>query len=85
MRRAEKARERRARPRPTEVADRETVDTYRELLSPKNSSGWSLIRRGALGLALFGVAGWMWQRNTRPETTSRGSGPAKGDNRGTGS
>jgi len=43
------------------------------------------VRRGALGLAIFGVAGWMWQRNTRPETKSRGSGPASGDSRGTGS
>jgi hypothetical protein len=55
------------------------------MLSPEKTSGWSLVRRGALGLAIFGVAGWMWQRNTRPETKSRGSGPASGDNRGAGS
>ena len=23
-------------------------------------------KRGAVGLALFGVAGWMWRRNARP-------------------
>jgi hypothetical protein len=38
-----------------------------------------------VGAGDFGVAGWMWQRNTRPETKSKGSGPATGDNRGTGS
>ena len=76
--------ERRQRPRPAEVASREAVETYREMLSPQKTSGWSLVRRGALGLAIFGVAGWMWQRNTRPETKSKGSGPASGDDRGTG-
>jgi hypothetical protein len=78
--------ERRARPRPAEPANRETVDTYREMLSPQQrSSGWSLIRRGALGLAIFGVAGWIWRRNARSESDSRGSGPATGGSRGTGS
>jgi hypothetical protein len=46
------------------------------MLTPEPQSGWSLIRRGALGLAIFGVAGWMWRRNARSESTSRGSGPA---------
>lgn len=68
--------ERRARPRPTaDPTNPETVDTYREMLSPqRSSSGWSVIRRGALGLAIFGVAGWMWQRNARAGTGDRGSG-----------
>ena len=66
--------ERRARPRPTELANRETVDTYREMLDPLRPSGWSVIRRGALGLALFGVAGWMWRRNARTGDGDRGSG-----------
>jgi hypothetical protein len=77
--------ERRARPRPAEPANPEAVETYREMLSPQRPGGWSLIRRGALGLAIFGVAGWMWRRNTRAENSSRGSGPAHGGNRGTGS
>ena len=76
--------ERRARPRPVEPANRETVDTYREMLSPQRASGWSMIRRGALGLAIFGVAGLMWRRNARTDLNSRGSGPAAGGNRGTG-
>jgi hypothetical protein len=77
--------ERRTRPRPTEPSNREAVETYREILTPQPQSGWSLIRRGALGLAIFGVAGWMWGRNARSDSTSRGSGPASGGNRGTGS
>jgi hypothetical protein len=28
---------------------------------------WKTIRRGAVGLALFGIAGWMWRNNNRPE------------------
>ena len=60
--------ERRTRPRTTEPADTEALDTYRELLTPeaqKTSRGWRLVRGGAVGLALFGVAGWMWRRNGR--------------------
>jgi hypothetical protein len=68
--------ERRARPRPTDVANRETVDTYREMLTPERKSAWSLVQRGAVGLAIFGVAGWMWRRNTRSDADTRDSGPA---------
>ncbi len=64
--------ERRQRPRPTEPANRDTVDTYRDLLAPARASGWSAVRRGALGLAIFGVAGWMWRRNA--SAGDRGSG-----------
>jgi hypothetical protein len=77
--------ERRQRPRPVDLPHRETVDTYREMLAPRRPSGWSLIRRGVLGLAVFGVAGWMLRRNTRTDAKGRGSGPAEGGNRGTGS
>ena len=77
--------ERRLRPRPAEAANRETVDTYREMLAPQRQTGWSMIRRGALGLAIFGVAGWMWRRNARPDASTKGAGPATGGNRGTGS
>ena len=47
----------------------ETLDTYRELLNPagEDGDGWKFVKRGALGLALFGVAGWMWRRNTRTD------------------
>ena len=26
---------------------------------------WRTIRRGAMGLALFGIAGWIWRQNNR--------------------
>jgi hypothetical protein len=53
--------ERRRRPRPEPS---ETVDTYRELLSPsKTNSGvarW--LRRGAFGAAAIAALGWAWQQ-----------------------
>jgi len=45
----------------------ETLDSYRQLLEPQTSTRWKLARSGAVGLALFGVAGWMWRRNARQE------------------
>ena len=46
----------------------ETLDNYRELLDEgQDSAGWRLVKRGAIGLALFGVAGWMWRRNSRSD------------------
>ena len=46
----------------------ETLDNYRELLDgQQDSAGWRLVKRGAIGLALFGVAGWMWRRNSRSD------------------
>jgi hypothetical protein len=59
--------ERRQKPRSNEPPPSpETLDTYRELLNVgQDSPGWRLVKRGAVGLALFGVAGWMWRRNTR--------------------
>jgi hypothetical protein len=56
------------RARPLDASDPEALSTYRELLQPelRPASGWKAIRRGALGLALFGVAGWLWRQNTRP-------------------
>ena len=63
--------ERRARPRPApEPPSPETLDTYRQLLEPETTS-WTYAKRGALGLALFGVAGWMWRRNARQDDQPR--------------
>lgn len=46
----------------------EALETYRELLTPEqDGAGWRFVKRGALGLALFGVAGWMLKRNNRSE------------------
>jgi hypothetical protein len=60
--------ERRQRARsPEPPPSPETLETYRELLNAERdgSPGWRMVKRGALGLALFGVAGWMWRRNAR--------------------
>jgi hypothetical protein len=61
--------ERRATQRPPEPPAPETLDTYRQMLTPErpppSSLGWSMAKRGALGLAVFGVAGWMWRRSNR--------------------
>jgi hypothetical protein len=40
----------------------ESVDTYRELLGPEQeSAGWRFVKRGAVGLALFGIASLMFR------------------------
>jgi hypothetical protein len=36
------------------------------MLHPEPQGGkWRTIRRGAMGLALFGIAGWIWRQNNR--------------------
>ena len=57
------ARERRARPRAAEPSRPEELETYREMLTPEpqRPSVLKLAQRGALGLALVGVAGWLWK------------------------
>jgi hypothetical protein len=69
--------ERRQRPRSSEPPPSpETVDTYRELLNPPpESAGWRFVKRGAVGLALFGVASLMFRN--RDERTP-GTGPSPG-------
>ena len=63
------------RPRRPDVAPatRETVDTYKELLSGNAESRlttWQLVRGGAMSLALLGAAGWVWRRNGSPQPKS---------------
>ena len=57
--------ERRERPRQQEPARPEELQAYRTLLDaspkPDNGRGWQLVRQGAMGLALVGVAGWLWK------------------------
>ena len=57
------ARDRRARPRPVEPPKPEELETYQQMLTPEDerATSWKLAQRGALGLALFGVAGWLWK------------------------
>jgi hypothetical protein len=56
------------RPPPPEIQSPETLSTYRELLHPetKSAGGWRAVRRGAMGLAVFGLAGWIWRSSRAP-------------------
>jgi hypothetical protein len=53
--------------RALEPSSPEALGAYREMLHPLPQSGgkWRTIRRGAMGLALFGIAGWIWRQNSR--------------------
>lgn len=66
-------------PEPTDAANRETIDTYRQLLTgqaPQNAAHWKFVKRGAVGLALFGLAGWAWkQQSQRPASVTRPDDP----------
>jgi hypothetical protein len=56
--------ERRERPRTQEPSRPAELQAYRSLLdaAPRgNGAGWRVVRQGALGLALVGVAGWLWK------------------------
>jgi hypothetical protein len=55
-------------PSSPETSSPETLGAYREMLGSEQQSGgkWRTIRRGAVGLALFGIAGWIWRHNNRP-------------------
>jgi hypothetical protein len=63
-----------------EPASRETLDTYRQLLSgqPAPRSNWRFVKRGALGLAIFGLAGWAWKQQNQ-----RAGNPPRDDDRNT--
>jgi len=61
------------RPRSTAAPENEdaaeTVATYRALLNPDggpHSGVARLLRKGAVGLAVLGAAGWLLQRNIKP-------------------
>ena len=62
--------ERRTRPRPAAESP-ESLDTYRQMLTPppaqKGSPQWRLVKNGAMGLAIFGVAGLVWRNKNRAE------------------
>lgn len=64
--------ERRQKPRsPEPPPSPETLDTYREMLgTSRKDDQWRMLKRGAVGLALFGVAGWMWRRNARGDQSA---------------
>jgi hypothetical protein len=50
-----------------EPSSPEALGAYREMLQPDQQNGgkWRTIRRGAMGLAIFGLAGWIWRQNNR--------------------
>src|SRR5262245_47446007 len=50
-----------------ESSSPEALGAYRQMLQPQESRGgkWRTIRRGAVGLALFGIAGWIWRQSSR--------------------
>jgi hypothetical protein len=56
--------ERRQKPRsPEPPPSPEALDSYRELLgAPADSAGWRFVKRGAVGLALFGVASLVFRK-----------------------
>lgn len=71
-------RERPPQVQPVEPVSQETLDTYRQLLggNPAASSNWRFVKRGALGLAIFGLAGWAWkQQNQRAGASPRDDQP----------
>ena len=73
--------ERRARPRRQEPVRPTELQAYRTLLDPAHqpNGGWKLVRQGAMGLALVGVAGWLWKSASAEASASAGAtadGPA---------
>ena len=66
--------ERRQKPRSAEPPPApESLDTYRELLgSQQDSAGWRFVKRGAVGLALFGVASLMFRNRDDGKTETNG-------------
>jgi len=69
--------ERPSRPRQPESTPSEAATVYREMLHPTPHSPWRAVGRGAVGLALFGVAGWWLRRSTRVETEPEDRKPEK--------
>lgn len=77
--------ERRERPRPQESPRRspstpEELQAYRALLDPShkpNGRGWQLVRQGAMGLALVGVAGWLWKSASAEAAGDRAAGTGR--------
>ena len=67
--------ERRQKPRSSAPPPSPEVDTYRELLNPQDSAGWRFVKRGAMGLALFGVASLVFRNRDerKDDADHRGS------------
>jgi hypothetical protein len=78
--------ERRERPRLHEPPRQAELQAYRSLLDPAhkpNGSGWQLVRQGAMGLALVGVAGWLWKSaSANASVSARGTADSAADKAG---
>jgi len=63
------------RTRPPEVTRPEALHTYREMLEPTPRPGgvWRTVGRGALGLALVGIAGWVFKQNSPASKPEEGA------------
>ena len=76
--------ERRERPRQQEPLRPTELQAYRTLLDPAhqpNGRGWKLVRQGAMGLALVGVAGWLWKSASARATAEGAADEAGGASR----
>ena len=75
--------ERRERPRQQEPARPEELQAYRTLLDaspkPDNGRGWQLVRQGAMGLALVGVAGWLWRSASAEAAADKAGGASRAE------
>ena len=79
------ASERRGKARPPETGEgaRETVNTYKELLTATEEprlTPWQIVRGGAMGLAVLGAAGWLLRRNGGTAQTPSPPPPASSGN-----
>jgi hypothetical protein len=59
--------------RSADVDAPETVGVYREMLHPveRPRGVWRTVRRGAVGLALFGIAGWALRQSGKKNADDR--------------
>ena len=72
--------ERRERPRRQEPLRPTELQAYRTLLDPAhqaNGRGWKLVRQGAMGLALVGVAGWLWKSASAEAAADKAGGTGR--------
>ena len=72
--------ERRQKPRSSAPPPSPDVDTYRELLNQQDdSAGWRFVKRGAMGLALFGVASLVFRNRDGRKDDADHPGPSRRD------
>jgi len=63
-------------------ASPEELQAYRALLDPAykpNGRGWQLARQGAMGLALVGIAGWLWKSASADAAADKAGGARRAE------